>query len=48
MSQAKRSTAVTVDEVAPAASEVKSGAAELAQQLADAANAHLLPLDEAA
>jgi ElaB/YqjD/DUF883 family membrane-anchored ribosome-binding protein len=38
MSQAKRSTAVTVDEAAPAADEVKSGAAELAQQLADKAS----------
>jgi ElaB/YqjD/DUF883 family membrane-anchored ribosome-binding protein len=38
MSQAKRSTAVTVDDVSPAATEVKSGAAELAQQLADNAS----------
>ena len=38
MSQAKRSAAVTVDEAAPAGKEVKAGAAEIAQQLADKAS----------
>src|SRR4051812_40870731 len=37
MSQAKRSAAVKVDEAAPAAKEVASGASELAQQPADKA-----------